>query len=108
MAAQCECCTVLQVDYATLKAGLLPGLHPVLQSKTRHSTLYAGASPSSPLPGHESPDLTLLHSVLAEVQAENEELLRLSKLRELQWELSLLQEQNAILKGRQEEPPLSS
>lgn len=75
--------TVPLVDYAGLEAGLLPGFHPVLQSEIHDSTLSAGVSPLLPLPEHESPDLTSLRSVLAEAQAENEELLHASELREL-------------------------
>ena len=45
---------------------------------------------------------------MAAAKEENEEFLRTSELRELQRELSLLQQQNAHLKGRLEDPPLSS
>ena len=95
---------ILRVDYAALEAGHSPtALNTTLENASSADALNSLSTivqvPTSQVASHESVFLELesLRAALATVKAKNEKLLRNSELRDLQSELSSLQQQNALL-----------
>lgn len=109
-----------RVNYAALAAGRSSAptdVHsPSSIAKDQRQFLPAPSSPSTvvtidaqlPDPQPLPTDVESLRSAVTAAKAEHEQLLRQSELRGLQRDLALLQQQNAQLKGRHEDPPPSS
>ena len=104
-----------RVDDAALEAGRSPtALNTTLENARSADALNSPSMivqiPTSQVASHESVFLELesLRAALASAKAENEQLLRNSELRDLQSELSSLQQQNALLRQRRKDPPPSN
>ena len=104
-----------RVNYAALEAGRSPtALNTSLENARSADALNSPSTivqiPTSQVASHESVFLELesLRAALATAKAENEQLLRNSELRDLQSELSSLQQQNALLRQRRKDPPPSN
>ena len=104
-----------RVDYAALKAGRSPtALNTTFENARSADALNSPSTmvqiPTSQVDSHESVflKLELLRAALATAKAENKQLLRNSELRDLQSELSSLQQQNALLRQRRKDPPPSN
>ena len=104
-----------RVDYAALKAGRSPtALNTTFENARSADALNSPSTmvqiPTSQVDSHESVflELELLRAALATAKAENKQLLRNSELRDLQSELSSLQQQNALLRQRRKDPPPSN
>ena len=104
-----------RVDYAVLEAGRSStALNTTLENARSADALNSPSTivqlPTSQVDSHESVFLELksLRVALATAKAENEQLLRNSKLRDLQSELSSLQQQNTLLRQRRKDPPPSN
>jgi len=119
MAAKCDRQAIPPVDYAALNVGLSPGLKRLNKSvKTASAdtspvqrdckpSVASFSVPPTWLPIPTDPAESL-RSALEAARAENAELLRTSELRDLQRQLSSLQQQNARLRGQLEDPPLKA
>ena len=103
--------TIPRVDDAALEAGRSPtALNTTLENARSADALNSPSTivqiPTSQVASHESVFLELksLRAALATAKAKNEQLLRNSELRDLQSELSSLQQQNALLRQRRQPP----
>lgn len=119
MAAKRDRRAIPPVDYVALEAGLSPGLKgsnksvktasadtsPVQQDCKPSVASFLVPPTSLPVPTDPTESLS---SALEAARAEHAELLRTSELRDLQRELSSLQQQNARLRGQLEDPPLKA
>lgn len=104
-----------RVNYAALEAGRSPtALNTTLENARSADALNSPSTivqiPTSQVASPEPVFLELesLRAALATAKAENEQLLRNSELRDLQSELSSLQQQNALLRQRRKDPPPSN
>ena len=119
MAAKRDRQAIPPVDYATLEAGLSPclkGLNKSVKNALANTSpvqqdckpfVASFSVPPTSLPVPTDP-VESLRSALEAVRAENAELLPTSELRDLQCELSSLQQQNARLRGQLGDPPLKA
>ena len=95
-----------KVDYAALEPGLSPRPFPLENTRKTNSSSGKETTVSSlPVDPPAPTEVDSLRSAIAAAKAENEDLMRNSELRALQRELAQLQQQNAKLKERFEDPP---